>query len=139
MLMTFSHQLHQLGLHQAQQRARVRWMWLNRRSAINDRRTRELQNVIKYGRSELDDQLRKEMDRLYETRGRAFCGDNDVIPELQRGALNGKLTTQSSDLEKDDSDPVVASVVDIPVLPPRVSNLRQTPRRPGAPSAALPH
>ncbi len=139
MSMSFSHPLHQLCLRQAQQRARARGIWISQREIINDRRTRELPNVLKCGSTELDDQLRKAMDRLYETRGRAFCGDDDSIPGLQRGALNGEFDTQPSALETDDSDPVVASFVDIPVLPPSVSNLRQTPRRPGAPSSALPH
>lgn len=135
MPLSFSHPLHQLRLRDAQRRRCVRELWLGLKDNINGLRTRELPNVIKYGSTELDDRLRLAMDRLYETRGRAFSGDDDVISDLQHGALNQEFfNTQPSHLEKDDSDLVVASFVDIPMLPPSVSNLRQTPRRPVAPS-----
>lgn len=117
----------------------MRWNWHEQRQKINDLRTRELPNVSKYGSTQRDDQLRQAMDRLYETRGRAFSRDDDSIPELQRSALMVESDTLLAVPENDNRNSVVDSFVDLPVLPPGVINIRQAPRRPGAPSAALPH
>ncbi len=153
-----SHRLHQLSLLAALRHLRAHQIWLQQRQIINDLRARELQNarrtrttqdILEYGCSEKDDRLRKAMERLYAVRESqplfsTYLACPELLPELQRGALKcfavsaGALFSDLEQQSADDQDIVSRpSVVNIQL--PSGATIRAIPRRPGAPSSALPH
>ncbi|WP_334159278.1 hypothetical protein [Oryzomicrobium sp.] len=110
----------------------------------NRLKTSKLPNVIKcdWESGEITEKmasLGKVMDRLYEVRESLplFLVEKKVLGELQRGALLvGSDDTQlPASAEADISGgAVVDFLIDTPLLPPCASSIRQSPRRPGAPT-----
>lgn len=137
---TRRHSIRRLELRNAQVLLRQRDCWLRLRQSITGLRTRELKNVIALGRqTDKDICLSLAIDRMYQVRESSPIFD--VKESAERSAMQSVAIELTSDalqreiVEKETSSafPVADSP---PVTPPGVKNVRQTPRRPGAPSTA---
>lgn len=137
------HPLHRLSLRNAQVLSRRRYFWETLRDGIggiNDLRNKEQKNVIALGRqTEKDIRLSLAMDRMYQVRDSQpifLVNGLDMRALVQSNA--NETTGDALQLEQLEIAEIAISSFSIaastPTTPPGVTNLGQTPRRPGAPS-----
>lgn len=139
---TGRHSIRHLELRNAQVLSRQCDCWKMLRQAINDLKTKELKSVIALGRqTEKDIRLSLAMDRMYQVRESQpiFLVNGLDMQSLTQSNANRTtgVALQLEQLEIAEMATSSFSIVDSPsIAPPGVTNLRQTPRRPGAPSVA---
>ena len=141
MSLSRSHTLHRERYRTAQHWLRAADAWLQMRARIDELRMRELRN----GDTERDDRLRAARDRLYAVRESQplfnTYQEKGVIADLSGCArqadrvgdelndVNDAITVdRQSDRDCFEGDPPTN------LFPSGVSNIIQTPRRPGAPA-----
>lgn len=129
------HPLHRLFLRQAQVLSRQRYYWEMLRDGINDLRKKEL---AQGAQTEKDIRLSLAMDRMYQVRDSQpiFLVNGLDMRSLMQSNAN-ETTGQALQLEQLEIAEMAISAFPVsaspPITPPGVRNLRQTPRRPGAP------
>lgn len=139
---TLRHSTRRLELRNAQVLSRQGDCWKMLRQTINDLKTKELKNVIELGRqTEKDICLSLAMDRMYQVRESQpiFLVNGLDVRSLTQSNANGTTggAMQLEQLEIAEMAISSFSIVDSQsITPPGVTNLRQSPRRPGAPSSA---
>ena len=130
------HPLHRELFRTAQRCLRAADAWLHQRERINDLRLRHVHNG-----DAARDVCRAAMDRLYEVR------DSQPLFSMyqETGVMAGLLTCARQAESINDQDDALAAERQadcacveappiLPVFPPGVVNIHQTPCRPGAPA-----
>jgi len=131
------HPLHRERFRTALQCLRAADAWLHQRERVNDLRLRHLHNG-----DAARDVCQAALDRLYEVRE-----SQPLFSTYQeKGVMAGLLmcARQAESIDDDQADALgaerqadcdcVEAPPLMPVFPPGVENIRQTPRRPGAPA-----
>lgn len=134
--------LHRLFLREAQVLSRRKDCWLLLRDRINDLRSKERKNVIAANaQTETDIRLSLAMDRMYQVREcQPIFRVQDVDMRSSMQSASAEATGEQLQLEQLEIAEMTISAFPIvkspPIKPPGVTSIRQTPRRPGAPSTA---
>lgn len=136
---TRRHPLHRLKLRNAQVLSHQRDCWVGLRETIEVLRNKELKNLNAPGRqTEIDIRLSLAMDRMYQVRESLpiFLVNGLDMRSLMQSNAN---ETTGEALQLEISEMAISAIpvtTSPPITPPGVTSIRQTPRRPGAPSSA---
>lgn len=131
--------VHRLRLRNAQALACERDRWLSLEARINQLRTRELKKVVANGgiQTQRDLLLSAAMNRMYEVREVRplfFACGKEELSVIMCLSLDDELVIDCSGQPLPDPQ-FSPAAISPPIFPPGKTNLRQSPRRPGAPSA----